>query len=160
MLFIRNNVHIFRESFLTIKLILYNYYCVRPRAMLTFQLMYFPRETIPESPLSRRKTWKFESGNRDEFRTFDLRFRGSRYRSPFSSCASTLRFFFHDVCFSHAGAPNSTSSQFKERSARERETDFKRFLEVGEKLKAPQAGNADSEFSRWGHERGAAGRCG
>lgn len=45
----------------------------------------------------------------------------------------------------------------KEAPAKERETDFERFPEVGrEKLKAPQAGNADSEFSRWGHERGGA----
>lgn len=61
--------------------------------------------------------------------------------------------------FPHAGAPNSTSPEFKERSARGRETDFERFPEVGgEGLKAPQAGNADSEFSQWGHERGGAMR--
>lgn len=62
-------------------------------------------------------------------------------------------FFMMSVSPPCGGAPNSTSPQFKERSAQERETDFERFPEVGEKLKAPQAGNADSEFSRWGHER-------
>lgn len=92
-----------------------------------------------------------------------LRFRGSRYavlRAPLSSYAPLSLSLFHDVCLSHAGAPNSTSPEFKERSARERETDFERFLEVGgEKLKAPQAGNADSEFSLGGDtERGGAMR--
>lgn len=79
-----------------------------------------------------------------------LRFR-TRNRFPFS-------FLFHDVSIFRIRARRiQRRLEFKERSARERETDFERFPEVGgKKLKALQAGTADSEFSRWGHERGGA----
>jgi len=63
-----------------------------------------------------------------------LRFRDFRYRSSPSFYVS----LFRDACLLHAGAPNSTSPQFKKEATGKERLISKRFSEVGgEKLKAP-----------------------
>jgi len=88
-----------------------------------------------------------------------LRFRGSRYCSPsFLHALSPRLFFVMPVFPMRACRIRHRLNLRKETPGKERLIS-KRFLKVGgEKLKAPQAGNADSEFSRWRHERGRAMR--
>jgi len=122
------------------------------------RLTYFPREATSRISIISSESVKIRKRKSRWVSDF-RRACGPRFPLLFSflSPCPLSSSLFHDACLPHAGMPNSASSQFKERNARRLIS--KRFLKVGgEKLKAPQAGNADSEFSRWRHERGRAMR--